>query len=198
MRQGVIFNGRVRLLMAKGQKTYRPRRKGERKRKSVRGCIVGHDIRVLALSIEKKGENDIPGLTDTYKPLRLGPKRASKIRKLHGISSGKNSYALVSQKVVRRKFKSATGKDRHKAPNVQRLVTAERLYRKKQWNDIKKSRFNKTIGEWEEYNKLIANWKKEKAAEKVAAAKEALVAEQKKAEKKAPVSVPKKTVNKKK
>lgn len=132
MRQGVIVNGRVRLLMSKGQKTYRPRRKGEKKRKSVRGCIVGHDIRVLALTIEKKGDNDIPGLTDTVKPLRLGPKRASKIRKLHGIAAGKNNYALVTQKVVRRKFKSATGKDRHKAPSVQRLITPERLYRKKQ------------------------------------------------------------------
>mgnify|MGYP001563393866 FL=1 len=136
MRQGVIFNGRVRLLMSKGQKTYRPRRKGERKRKSVRGCIVGHDIRVLSLVVEKKGDNDVPGLTDTHKPLRLGPKRASKIRKLHGIAAGKNSYALVTQKVVRRKFKSATGKDRHKAPTIQRLVTPDRLYRKKLWNVI--------------------------------------------------------------
>jgi len=37
--------------MAKGHKTYRPRRAGERKRKSVRGCIVGADIAILNLSI---------------------------------------------------------------------------------------------------------------------------------------------------
>lgn len=51
-----MVKGRVRLLLGKGQKTYRPRRTGERKRKSVRGCIVGHDICVLALSLVKKGE----------------------------------------------------------------------------------------------------------------------------------------------
>jgi len=41
--------------MGKGHKTYRPRRTGERKRKSVRGCIVGSDIAALAVTIVKKG-----------------------------------------------------------------------------------------------------------------------------------------------
>ncbi len=61
---------------------YRPRRDGERKRKSVRGCIVGPDIAALMLVIVKKGEAELPGITDKYVPRRLGPKRASKIRKL--------------------------------------------------------------------------------------------------------------------
>lgn len=56
MKQGVLIKGRVRLLMNKGHKTYRPRKTGERKRKSVRGCIVGSDISVLALAIVRKGE----------------------------------------------------------------------------------------------------------------------------------------------
>jgi len=60
----VLIKGRVRLLMSKGHKTYRPRKTGERKRKSVRGCIVGSDISVLALAIVKKGDKDIPLLTD--------------------------------------------------------------------------------------------------------------------------------------
>lgn len=41
MRQGILYKGRVRILVSKGHKCYRPRRTGERKRKSVRGCIVG-------------------------------------------------------------------------------------------------------------------------------------------------------------
>lgn len=61
MRQGIMKNGRVRILMAKGHKCYRPRREGERKRKSVRGCIVGKDISVLALTIVKHGEKPIEG-----------------------------------------------------------------------------------------------------------------------------------------
>merc|ERR1719337_58287 len=62
MKQGVLTNTRVRLLLSKGHSCYRPRRKGERKRKSVRGCTVGPDIAVLALIIIKKGEKEIPGL----------------------------------------------------------------------------------------------------------------------------------------
>jgi small subunit ribosomal protein S6e len=86
MKQGVIAPNRVRLLLSDGHSCYRPRRTGERKRKSVRGCIVGPDLSVLALSIVKQGEQDIPGLTDTVHPKRLGPKRATKIRRFFGLS----------------------------------------------------------------------------------------------------------------
>ena len=55
MKQGVLTAGRVRLLLAKGQSCYRPRRTGERKRKSVRGCIVDAQLSVLSLVIIKKG-----------------------------------------------------------------------------------------------------------------------------------------------
>merc|ERR1719213_1004422 len=74
MMQGVLTNNRVRLLFSKGMKTYRPRRKGERKRKSVRGCITSSDLAVMQLVMTKKGEQEIPGLTDDNKPRRLGPK----------------------------------------------------------------------------------------------------------------------------
>ena len=59
---------------------------GERRRKSVRGCIVSSDLSVLNLVIVKKGEQDLPGLTDEEKPRMRGPKRASKIRKLFNLS----------------------------------------------------------------------------------------------------------------
>ena len=59
---------------------------GERKRKSVRGCIVDGNLAVLNLAIVKKGEAEIPGLTDNTIPRRLGPKRASKIRKLFNLT----------------------------------------------------------------------------------------------------------------
>lgn len=86
MKQGVIAPTRVRLLLSDGHSCYRPRRTGERKRKSVRGCIVSAELSVLALSIVKQGEQDIPGLTDTVHPKRLGPKRATKIRRFFGLS----------------------------------------------------------------------------------------------------------------
>ncbi len=59
---------------------------GERRRKSVRGCIVSPDLSVLNLVIVKKGEQELPGLTDEEKPRMRGPKRASKIRKLFNLS----------------------------------------------------------------------------------------------------------------
>jgi small subunit ribosomal protein S6e len=82
MRQGVLTNGRVRLLMAPGDQCFLGygRRKGERRRKSVRGCIVSPDLAVINLVITKKGDAELPGLTDEEKPRMRGPKRASKVR----------------------------------------------------------------------------------------------------------------------
>merc|ERR1712080_455964 len=105
-----------------GMKTYRPRRKGERKRKSVRGCIVGPDLAVMQLVVLKKGEQEIPGLTDENKPRRLGPKRAANIRKVFNLNKDDN----VCQYVVRRE----AGKKK-KAPKIQRLITAQRLQRRR-------------------------------------------------------------------
>lgn len=86
MKQGVMHPTRVRLLLSDGHSCYRPRRTGERKRKSVRGCIVGPDLAVLSLVVVKQGDSEIPGLTDVTHPKRLGPKRATKIRKFFGLS----------------------------------------------------------------------------------------------------------------
>merc|ERR1712060_537661 len=61
-------------------------RKGERYRKSVRGCIISHQVSVLHMVIVKKGEAELEGLTDNQIPRRLGPKRASKLRKLFALS----------------------------------------------------------------------------------------------------------------
>ena len=78
MKQGVLTHGRVRLLLSKGHSYYRPRRTGERKRKSVRGCIVEASLSVLNMVIINSRETYIPGLTDTVVPHPLGPKRASR------------------------------------------------------------------------------------------------------------------------
>jgi len=103
MKQGVLVPYRVRLLLSDGHSCYRIRRTGERKRKSVRGCIVGPDIAVLSVIIIKQGDNDIPGLTDDPLPKRLGPKRATKVRKFFNLSKEDD----VRKYVVRREVKSA-------------------------------------------------------------------------------------------
>merc|ERR1712195_139716 len=109
---GVLTNNRVKLLFKKGMSCYRERRKGCRKRKSVRGCIVGPDLAVLGLVIVKKGAEEIPGLTDDNKPRRLGPKRASNIKKLFNLEKKDD----VRQFVVRREIEGK--KKKTKAPKI--------------------------------------------------------------------------------
>merc|ERR1711928_44907 len=74
MKQGILTTGRVRLLFSKGHSCYRGRRDGERRRKSVRGCIVDANLSVLAVVIVKKGEQEIPGLKEGKKQKYRSPK----------------------------------------------------------------------------------------------------------------------------
>jgi len=163
MKQGVLTNTRVRLLLAEGTTCYRPRRKGERKRKSVRGCIVGADIAVVHLVIVKKGDEEVEGLTDKYIPRRLGPKRASKIRKLFNLSKEDD----VRKYVIRREITPKEGKPakktkRTKAPKIQRLVTPRTLQRRRHAISIKKKRAEKSRTERAEYEKLLKQRNKER------------------------------------
>ena len=117
--QGVLHPTRVRLLLSKGHSCYRPRRTGERKRKSVRGCIVGPDLSVLSVVIVKQGDNDLPGLTDVTHPKRLGPKRASKIRKFFNLTKEDDVRKFVIRREVQPK--NPDKKPYTKAPKIQRL-----------------------------------------------------------------------------
>ena len=157
MKQGVLTNGRVRLLLSKGHSCYRPRRDGERKRKSVRGCIVDSNLSVLALVIVKKGEKDIPGLTDINVPRRLGPKRASKIRKLFNLSKEDD----VRQFVVKRPIQKEGKKERFKAPKIQRLITPLTLQRKRHRLALKGRRSLARKQQAADYAKLLAQRQKE-------------------------------------
>merc|ERR1711979_94354 len=137
---------------------YRPRRKGERKRKSVRGCIVDGRLTVISTVISKKGDNEIPGLTDSTVPRRLGPKRASKIRKLFNLSKDDD----VCQYVIKRPLPAREGKKpQHKAPKVQRLLTPAMLQRKRHRVALKRRRAEKNRQAAAEYAKILAQRQKE-------------------------------------
>merc|ERR1712216_403448 len=151
MMQGVLCPDRVRLLLKKGSKCYRQRRTGEMKRKSVRGCIVSHDLSVLNLVVVKRGEQQIPGLTDEEKPIRLGPKRVSKIRKLFNLTENDD----VRKFVVRRKITTKNGVEYSKAPKIQRLVTPVQLQRKRHRVALKRGRAEKNKTEKAAYKALV-------------------------------------------
>merc|ERR1712167_371511 len=157
MLQGVLTPDRVRLLLKKGSKCYRQRRTGEMKRKSVRGCIVSHDLSVLNLVVVKRGEQQIPGLTDESKPVRLGPKRATKIRKLFNLTAEED----VRKFVVRRKVTTKGGKEYSKAPKIQRLITPVQLQRKRHRVALKRGHAEKNKKEQAAYLALVAQRAKE-------------------------------------
>merc|ERR1711972_671115 len=138
--------------MKKGMSCYRERRSGCRKRKSVRGCVVGPDLAVLSLVIVKKGAEEIAGLTDDQKPRRLGPKRASNIRKLFNLEKKDD----VRHFVVRRE----AGKKK-KAPKIQRLVTPAMLQRKRFFRS--QTRAKMVLGKKlkEEYGKRLSEYRQE-------------------------------------
>jgi len=154
MKQGVLINKRVRLLMGAGHSCYRPRRTGERQRKSVRGCIVGSDLSVLSLVVVKRGIADIPSLTDKSIPRRLGPKRASHIRKLFNLTKQDD----VRKFVIKRDIPPKEGKKKgtSKCCKIQRLVTPITLQRKRRRLALKKRWNLKSKKEGEEYQKITS------------------------------------------
>ena len=172
MRQGILKNGRVRILMDKNQKCFRPRRDGQRKRKSVRGCIVGKDICVLALCIIKHGEQPIENITTVKRARSLGPKRASSIRKLYKLEKTDDVRKFVVRKTTK------CGKK--KAPRIQRLVSYDRIRRKKVIRKIFVERLTATKKAVSDYKKLMQDYRSKKKAET------AHVKEVKKEEKKQP------------
>jgi len=163
MKQGILTNNRVRLLMARGTSCYRERRSGERRRKSVKGCIVDGNLSVLALVIVKKGEQEIDGLTNRIVPRVRGPKRANNIRKLFNLTKEDD----VRKYVVRKPLKAKEGKkEKFHAPKIQRLITPLRLQRKRQILATKKKRADKQKVQSTEYAKLLALYMKEKKERK--------------------------------
>jgi len=160
MKQGILTSQRVRILFQKGMSCYRPRKRGERKRKSVRGCIVSSDLSVINLVVVRKGEGEIPGLTDVTKPRRLGPKRASKIKRLFNLIKGDD----VRQFVIRRQITKDGKKPYSKAPKIQRLVTPQRLQRKRRLVALKKKRYTQGKKDAEEYLQLLSQRTREARA----------------------------------
>ncbi|OXV08727.1 hypothetical protein Egran_03508 [Elaphomyces granulatus] len=162
MKQGVLLPNRVKLLLSDGHSCYRARRTGERRRKSVRGAITGLDLAVLALSIVKQGDNELPGLTDVVNPKRLGPKRATKIRRFFGLDKKDDVRKFVIRRTVTREGK----KDYTKAPKIQRLVTPQRLQRKRHRIALKRRRAESAKEAANEYAKILASRVQEEKAKR--------------------------------
>ncbi|KAK0181355.1 hypothetical protein PV327_003647 [Microctonus hyperodae] len=115
---------------------------------------------VLALVIIKKGEQEIPGLTDKNLPRRLGPKRAGRIRKLFNLSKEDD----VREFVVKRPVQKEGKKEKLKAPKIQRLITPITLQRKRHRIALIKRQRAACKEQAAEYAKLLALRQKEAKA----------------------------------
>jgi len=117
---------------------------------------------VLSLVVAKKGDADIPGLTDGDKPRRLGPKRAGKIRKMFNLTKEDDVRKFVVRRPVSAK--------KTKSPKIQRLVTPVRLQRKRRVAAIKLERIEKAKSEKKDYEALLEKYRSSKAPKPAAAA----------------------------
>ena len=157
MKNGILTQSRKRILLEKGDSMFRFRsgyhREGVRKRKLVRGCIVSPDIKILNIKVTKVGSRPIPGLTDNecILPKRLGPKRANNILKEFGLleiynkkktntEERKTLRFMITKFAPKREVTTKAGKTHIKRPKVQRLITPDRLRRKRVIKKIKEER----------------------------------------------------------
>ncbi len=81
-------------------------------------------------------KSEIPGLTDTIFSKRLGPKRATNIRKMFNLSKEDDVRKYVIHREVSGKKENA--KSYTKAPKIQRLVTPIRLQRRRHLRSVKR------------------------------------------------------------
>merc|ERR1719327_2189970 len=123
----------------------------------------------MSLVIARKGPEEIPGLTDDQRPRRLGPKRASNIRRLFNLEKKDD----VRKFVVRRE----AGKKK-KAPKIQRLVTPLMLQRRRLFKKTVRERMEQGKADKAEYMKRLSEYRqeqKEARAAEVAKKKKAKV-----------------------
>ncbi|KAI5191755.1 small subunit ribosomal protein S6e [Nematocida minor] len=126
MKKGLMTPDRLRLLLKKGDTGFRCTKKGLRRRKSVRGDVISDQIGVINMKVVKEGEHIFEGFNDIVNPLPRGPKRATKIRRLYGLSSDVTDlepYVVGHTKTMK------NGETRIVKPKIQRLVTEKHIQR---------------------------------------------------------------------
>ena len=185
MKNGILTQAKKKVLLTKGCSMFRFRsgyhRSGIRIRKLVRGCIISNDIKIVHLKIIKKGAKPIPGLTEEKdaQPKRLGPKRATRILREFGLSivykekkknpeERKNLRFLITKFAPKREVTTKNGKKYIKSAKIQRLITPDRLRRKRLNKALKKLRKERTDKAKLEYmkNNKVKLQKKVKESEK--------------------------------
>ena len=172
MKNGILTHAKKKVLLHKGQSMFHFRRglhrTGVRIRRLVRGCIISNDIKIIHLKVIQKGEKDIAGLTEEKdaQPKRLGPKRATKILKEFGLLADyndkkknpeerKNLRYMITRFAPKREVTTKNGKKYIKRAKIQRLITPDRLRRKRVLKNLKKEKREQTEKEMKAYHELL-------------------------------------------
>lgn len=181
MKNGVLSTERRKLLLKKGSTGIRFKkfvhRTGTKIRKSVRGCIVSPDIKMLCLKITKIGKNPIPGLSvaEEALPKRLASKTANNILKEFGLleiynkkkqnaEERKTLRYMITKFANKREVTTKNGKTYTKRPKVQRLITPLRLRRKRVLKKIKEANVKYTAEQKKSYEESYKKLKNKKGA----------------------------------
>ncbi|MEN2496582.1 MAG: 40S ribosomal protein S6 [Marteilia pararefringens] len=152
MKQGVLTEGRRKLLLKPGTTGFRSHeRHGIRIRKSIGGCIISNLVVVLNLIVVRKGEIEIPNLTDKALSIMKGPKRASKIIKLFQLGVTDK----VHNHVIPRRIEREGKKTIVKKPRVMRLINARKRAHKRHALDKLYSQIKARREAKENYEKLL-------------------------------------------
>ncbi|OAG31702.1 small subunit ribosomal protein S6e [Nematocida displodere] len=158
MKPGVQQKSRVKLLLRKGDSGFRCTRDGLRRRKSVRGCIISSEIRVLNLAVAQEGEHVFEGFNNVTLPLLKGPKRATKIRKLFNLG---NDVTDLEPYVIGHKKTLKNGTVVEIKPKIQRLVTEKH---KERWERRIAERIARQTKSREKKNTYFAMMRDRRAA----------------------------------
>ncbi|ELA41376.1 uncharacterized protein VICG_01617 [Vittaforma corneae ATCC 50505] len=98
---------RIRLLLSKGDVGYRCRRRGVRRRKTVRGSIVSNEILVLNVVLVRPAEGKtVEGLTDVVKEKTHLPRRDRKLRAMFGIPEEEDTVSYI-HRIIRENDENA-------------------------------------------------------------------------------------------
>merc|ERR550514_672883 len=123
------------------------------------------------LKVLEKGSGEVSGLTDSERPRRLGPKRASHIRTAFALRKKDDVRKYVVMRKIEKKVKKKQGEEQmeedrtfYTAPKIQRLITEKRLRRKRLNKKSKKDCWAKTKDAHVAYEKLLSKFLKEKKA----------------------------------
>lgn len=138
---------RIRLLLSKGDKGYRCRRTGVRKRKTVRGSIISIETQVVCLILVRVPEGKvIAGLTDIVKPKTHLPKNIHSLRSIFGIPEGAEPVEFIHNLI-----KSNDPEARLPKIKVTGIITEEEKRKRLERSEARKARKAKFQREKAEY-----------------------------------------------